>query len=186
MTKNDEKRIVKIAEREIEVFAKEWQKSPYLWESETDVHAELYIKIKASLRKKFPLRPYKYEGMAKEELFNWIYCKPKTYIGTKFTLPDLVIYKDAGEKCNVSNKENEPMLWVCEIKYITDWSGLFPKEEIEKDINKLKCLLNSEKNGSDYACCLILRRNIPLSKTVEKVLRGRDRRIHLYQYDIKK
>lgn len=158
-----EKKIVDIAEGEIKKFVKAWEKNPYLWESEADVHAELYMNIKSSLRrKKFcPVETLYKNYMEDYEYFNWVYCKPKTYIKReKYAYyPDIVIYKQKNKKeiRNVKEKENDPMLWVCEIKYMTDWSGLITEKNIKKDINKLKKLLKQEKGGTDYACCLILR-----------------------------
>lgn len=173
--------MVIIAEKEIRKFAREWQRNPYLWESETDIHAELYMRIKASLCKKFPLQKYKYKDMTKKEKFDWIYCKPKTYIkGANY--PDLVIYKDNDNKHNIGNRENDPMLWVCEIKYITDWSSLLSKESVESDIKKLECVLKRKKDGSNYACYLIMCRHIPLSKAIRKTLQGINKRIHLHKY----
>lgn len=178
-----ENEMVKIAEREIEKFAKEWMVTPYAWESETDVHAEIYMRIKLSLRKKFPLGKYKYKGMRREEFFDWVYCKPKTYIkGANY--PDLVIYKDTGMRRNVGDRENDPMLWVCEIKYITEWSSLLSKESVENDIKKLKYLLGRKEGGTDYACYMILRRHIPLSESIDKILQRIYKKIHLYHYSV--
>lgn len=183
MTKASEKEMVKIAKIEVEKFAKEWIATPYVWESETDVHSDLYIRIKSSLRKKFPLVKYKYKGMAEEEYFDWVYCNPKTYTkGAK--KPDLVIYKDSGKKRSVGGRENYPMLWVCEIKYITNWSSLLSKESVENDIKKLKYLLEREEGGTDYACYIIFRRHIPLSKNIEKILQRIDKKIHLFEYTV--
>jgi len=118
MTKKDDKRMVEMAEEEIEKFVKKWEKKPYLWESEFDVHAELYMRIKSSLHKEFPLEKsekFKYKGMVKKEHFDYIYCNPKTYANKRAKKPDIVIYKNTGKECNVGDRENEPMLWVCEI-----------------------------------------------------------------------
>lgn len=185
MPNRKEIEMVKIAEIEIEKFAKEWQKTPYLWESETDVHAELYIRIKSSLRKKkfLPEKGNPYGDLIDEEYFDWIYCKPKTYI-KKANYPDIVIYKDMGKKHRVGDRENEPMLWVCEIKYVTDWSSQLSKESVQSDIIKLKGLLKRKKGGVDCACYLILRRHIPLSKTIIKTLEGINKKVHLYHYAV--
>lgn len=161
MIKNYEKRMVNIAERAIRGFVEEWKKNPYLWESETDVHAERYSKIKSSLNKPIEC---KYEGyMEDDEKFSWIYCKPKIYIKgkTNYYYPDIVIYKKGLRARKVGKRENEPMLWVCEIKYVTEWSSMLSRANVKNDIFKLKCLLKQKDDrikGTDYACCLILKR----------------------------
>ncbi len=162
MTKISEKEIVKIVEGEIEKFVKEWIKTPYVWESETDVHAELYMRIKLSLHKK-GLKPRQCtytngeNSMVDAEYIGRVYCKPKTYI-KKANYPDIVIYKGAKNKYKNKDKENEPMLWVCKIKYFTDWSSALYKECVENDIGKLKRLLNLKEKGAEYAAYLILQR----------------------------
>ena len=182
MNKVIEKRMVEIADREIENFAKEWKRNPYLWESETDVHSELYIRIKKSLQK-FPLKECRYKGMKNKAEFDWIYCKPKTYI-KRANYPDIVIYKYSGKEQNIGDKENDLMLWICEIKYATDWSSSLSSETIKNDIEKLKWFLNTKKGGSKYARYLILRRYVRPSKNVEKVINDIDKRIHLYHYGV--
>lgn len=170
MNKKYETRIVEIAEEEVEKFAKkDWKKNPYLWETETDVHAELYNRIKEALKRmnKHLLRA-KYEGFKKPEKFNRIYCKPPVYIcweGIKKSkcFPDIVIYKDIPNinkppDYDEKKKVNWPMLWVCEIKYKTDWSGDYQKCNRQRDNKKLNILLNQRNkkkiNGTDYGCCL--------------------------------
>lgn len=157
-----EKEIIKIAEGEIKKFIKQWKKFPYKWETETDVHAELYGRIKSALRS---YKPYlaKYDKWKKPEYFNWIYCAPLTYYESndnKYRMqPDIVIYKR--NKGVVKGRINEPMLWVCEIKYKTEWSGDFHMGHRVADIKKLKTLLrqkNRSIKGTDYACCLFLTR----------------------------
>ena len=153
-----EKQIVEIAEGEISKFVKKWIKTPYAWESETDVHAELYMNIKRSLHKKgFEPSKCKYKNMIDLEVFDGVYCKPTTYF-KKANYPDIVIYKGTDTKYKLGDRENEGMLWVCEIKYFTDWSSALYKEGVENDIRKLKRLLSIRKQGAKYAAYLILQR----------------------------
>jgi hypothetical protein len=187
MDKTDENIMVDIAENEIKRFAEEWMNNPYLWESETDVHAELYMRIKKSLHlhDKFSVRKYKYKDMVKEEYFDWIYCKPKTYIkGASY--PDLIIYKDTDKKHDFGDTDNEPMLWACEIKYATNWSSLLSKEGVKKDIKKLETLLERTCGGVDHACYLIMLRKVSLSKSVENILNKANKKIRVYKFKIKK
>ena len=170
MNKASENEIVNIAEGEIKKFVKKWIKTPYVWESETDVHAELYMRIKLSLHKK-GLKPSKcrYGSMVDAEYFDGVYCKPKTYI-KKANYPDIVIYKGTGKKYELGDRENEPMLWVCEIKYFTDWSSGLSKEGVENDIRKLKRLLGLKEKGADYAAYLILQRTKKREGGLNRVL----------------
>ena len=170
MTKKNHDKIVKIAEEEVEKFVEKWKESPYLWESEADVHSELYMRIKNALYSNgFHPKPMKYtweedgkkKEMAKSEMFNWIYCEPKTYIENCPEHPDIVIFQNLGKTYHMKARENMPMLWVCEIKYATEWSSSLPKENIKKDIKKLTRLLEQKKKkakGADYVCYLVLYR----------------------------
>jgi hypothetical protein len=91
--------------------------------------------------------------------FDYIYCKPKTDIfirrKKKTRYPDIVIYK--GE---FKNKGNDPMLWVCEIKYRSDWSSGISEGSVRKDIENLEGLLKQRRSGTgiDHAYYLILQR----------------------------
>ncbi|MFA6217790.1 MAG: hypothetical protein WDL87_09105 [Candidatus Omnitrophota bacterium] len=155
-----EGKIIRIVEGEIENFVKEWAKFPYAWESEADVHAELYFRIKSLLRKnKFRLQKYNaYRDLIDEEYVDWIYCKPKTYIKKKPYYPDILIYRNMGVKFSIKEPDNDPILWACEIKYITDWSSQLSKEGVRNDIRKLKCLLKPKNGGASRSCYLILQR----------------------------
>ena len=174
--------MVNIAEREIKQFIKKWKKNPYHWESETDVHAELYIRIKSSLCKRFPLKKSKYKNMVKKEYFDWVYCKPKTSVKVdkRHCYPDIVIYKGAAHnEHNDNEREEDPMLWVCEIKYSTEWSSDLTVDSIRKDVVKLQRLLEQKADGTgtDHACLLILVRwlkkyeknKIPRKKNLNKI-----------------
>lgn len=191
--------IVWHAEKVIKKFIAEWKKDPYLWESEADIHAELYARIKNTLHdNRFRPKPIRYmweengkkKEMAKAERFNWIYCEPKTYIGKKHKRTDIVIFKKLGKTYRIKEKENIPMLWACEIKYATEWSSLFPKENIKKDIGKLNCLLTQRNNkikGADYVCYLVLYRYAQADKRLKKIAwlqeqkkKTQDRRFEFY------
>ncbi|MBU4304370.1 MAG: hypothetical protein KJ893_01895 [Candidatus Omnitrophica bacterium] len=170
MIKKHEKQIVEIAEGEINKFIKKWIKTPYAWESETDVHAELYMNIKRSLHKKgFKPIKCKYKNIVDAECFDGIYCKPTTYF-KKANYPDIVIYKGTDKKYKLGDRENEEMLWVCEIKYFTDWSSSLYKESVENDIRKLKHLLSLKEKGTDYATYLILQRTKNNKRGLSRVL----------------
>jgi len=170
MAKQYEKQIVKIAEEEIDKFVKKWVRAPYAWESETDVHAELYMNIKRSLHSKgFKPSKCQYENIVDAEEFDEIYCKPTTYF-KKANYPDIVIYKGDKTKYKLKDRENEEMSWVCEIKYFTDWSSGLSKEGIENDIRKLKRLLSLKSKGAAYAAYLILQRTKKNESGLRRIL----------------
>lgn len=201
MNKTNEKEMVIIAKKEIKKFAKEWRKNPYLWESETDIHAELYCKIKASINKKFKCEEkekcyWEENGVEKtmptKEYFDWVYCKPATYIKIKGKrkcyYPDIVIYKNTRGKHVTKEGENTPMLWACEIKYATEWSSDISDSDssIKKDGDKLKELLkqkNRKTKGTDSACLLVFSRwmkqydSKPKCDEAERALKNRVEKI---------
>ncbi|MBM3254524.1 MAG: hypothetical protein FJZ16_09745 [Candidatus Omnitrophica bacterium] len=156
MTKTNEKEIVEIANRTVGRFIKLWKKNPYLWDTEADIHGELYVMIKSALKRKGLIRGCYKEYMDRKEYFSRVYCKPLTHIGkNKKYYPDIVIY----EKLTFKNKDeiNEPMLWVCEIKYKTQWGGDQSLENRNYDKTKLRKLLrqrNSKIKGAKYAYVL--------------------------------
>lgn len=176
MTKKDEKRMVSIAEGEIKKFVKEWKENPYLWDSEADVHGELYVRIKNAIKDGgFRSVNGRYKTyMSKKAQFDWVYCKPLTYVeGGERYYPDIVIYEKV--TFNDDNKEkNEPMLWVCEIKYKTQWGGDQSEENRKYDEEKLKQLLKQRTNpkiqGTKYAYFMHLKRTskkaIPTCKRI--------------------
>jgi hypothetical protein len=159
MNKKSEKRIVKIAGDEVKRFIREWNKNPYLWDSEADIHGELYIRIKKAIKDSgFNNINGQYKRyMRKNATFNRVYCEPLTYIdGGGRYYPDIVIY--SGFTFNDrAKKRNEPMLWVCEIKYKTQWCGDQSEENRKYDRVKLKKLLR-QRHGTKYAYFLELER----------------------------
>ncbi len=162
MNKEKENKIVAIAKREVSKFVKKWKKDPYLWDTEADIHGELYVRIKKALKsldkKKIKGRYEKY--MSKKARFDRIYCKPLTYVKGGNYYPDIVIYGDCAFD-NDEKKVNEPMLWACEIKYRTQWGGDQSKENRDYDKYKLRQLLRQQTNkmhGTKYAYFVELER----------------------------
>jgi hypothetical protein len=172
----NEKEMIKIAEREIREFVDEWKKKPYLWESESDIHGDIYMRIKNSLHKKFPPnKKYKYKEKDRKECLDWIYCKPPIVKAEKrkrrWCYPDIVIFK-YNEENNDCIKDRP--IWICEIKYITNWSGTL-SNGVRNDIKKLERWLDQEYDVH----YLILLRKRRLSKSNETILERRDKRIKL-------
>ena len=167
-SKEKQEKIVRIAMAKLREFVKEWKANPYLWWSEADVQAELYIRIKTALKKeKFFSVKFKSKNMEHENNFTRIYCTPPTYAGgEKYFRPDIAIYKSLK-----SDEGNDPdMLWVCEIKYGNESRGYLDDEKLKSDHEKLKELFKKKK--ADYACCLILERIDFGIYGKHKVLRG--------------
>lgn len=187
MTKKNEKVMITIAEREIKKFVGEWEKKPYLWESETDIHAEIYMRIKKSLRKVFPPKErYKYEKKDNEEYLDWVYCKPLITRSRKnqrkWYYPDIVIFKH--NKKNNGCVESKP-IWICEIKYTTEWSSGVSNNNIKNDGKKMQRLLKqkADDTSANQACLLVLKRKQWKSKNkqnrekwhrieIKKILKG--------------
>jgi len=177
MNKKDESIMTDIATRELKDFVKKWKKNPYLWESETDVHAELYLKIKEAIRHKFPNLPrYKYEIKDKKQYFDRVYCKPPiARLNNRKRIlryPDIVVFiaeEDPKKKDCIKDKP----VWACEIKYETEWSGLLSLEGVKKDIDTLKYLY-AERNVK--TCYLILRRHGSFGKSIKNLLKKVDRK----------
>ena len=182
--------MINIAKREIEIFSKRWNNDPYLWESETDIHAELYWKIKSSINKEFKCKKdkccWEENGKIKtiptEAYFDWVYCKPATHIKIegkkKWYYPDIVIYKNTRGKHVTKEGENTPMLWACEIKYATEWSSDISDSDssIKKDGDKLMELLkqkNNETKGTDSACLLVFSRWMKHYESKSKCEKGK-------------
>lgn len=164
MNKKNEKKIVKIAEKEVYEFVKEWKENPYLWDSEADVHGELYVRIKKAIKDGgFPSVIWRYKKyMSKKAQFDLVYCKPLTYVeGEGRYYPDIVIY-ERSTFSDDDKERNEPMLWVCEIKYQTQWGGDQSEENRKYDEKKLRQLLLQSKNpkicGTEYAYLVDLKR----------------------------
>jgi hypothetical protein len=155
MTKTNEKEIVGIANKTVNRFIKKWKKNPYLWDTETDIHGELYVMIKLALKRKGLIRGCYKNDMDRKEYFNRVYCKPLTHTRGGKCYPDIVIY----DKSTFESRDNinEPMLWVCEIKYQTQWGGDQSLENRKYDEIKLKKLLkqrNSKIKGAKNAFVL--------------------------------
>jgi len=159
MTKK-ESDIVDITENQVRKFAQEWKKNPYLWDTEADVHGELYVRIKKALRKGGfgKIKGHYKAYMDYDAWFDRIYCEPLTYIeGWGRCQSDIVIYEKLTFKDD-NKKKNEPMLWVCEIKYKSQWGGDPSGKNRLDDKEKLKQLLRQRTNpkihGTKRACFL--------------------------------
>ncbi len=166
-----EEKIVSIVWDVIKRFIKNWQKSPYEWETEMDIQAEIYSRLARRFKlDKILKQKLKYDDVIKQfrnrpQTYRRVYCAPQTYYKTKSgkiekCKPDIVIYRGDVDNPPPDNKKriNFPMLLVCELKYETDWSGDSLPENKRHDIYKMESLVkqrgNKIINGTEYACCL--------------------------------
>ncbi len=140
-----------IIQKEIKKFIKDWQRSPYRWNTEVDIQIEIVNRL-SNVFKVHKILEQKavYEVMnerTKEEVTSRRICCewPTHYYDKKrkkvHCKPDIIVYDDLKDPKNPpSNKNgrNDPMFWVCEIKYKTDWGGDYQKRTREHDIEKIK------------------------------------------------
>lgn len=164
-----ENNIVSTVSNVIEKFIRDWQKSPFEYNTEIDIQAEIYSRLvkQLKLRKKLMLelqynciKLQTYKG--KILSYRRVSCEYPTYYKNKIKkrcYPDIIIYRDMSNPPPDSKEgKNCPMLLVCEIKYETESGGDFKIENRQADVKKLEYLLRQSKdtaiNGTEYALFL--------------------------------
>lgn len=161
-------RLINIAWQQIEKFIKDWQKSPFEWNKERDIQVEITGRIKSAINRDECVYwanykgPRKIKGFEKGQLSGRICCEPLTYYryrdGKKYICrPDIVIF-DSPKNPDLpeevwKNKKNEPMLWICEIKYRREWRADDSDRKGHWDLKKMKYLIK-QKDGPKCACWL--------------------------------
>jgi len=168
-----QKRIVNVAWKQIEEFIKDWQGSPFEWNTERDIQAEVAARIKSAL-KNCDIHTYeadytykKPEGLEGRQPYNRVCCEPPLHIGKKrnWCKPDIVIFDDlknpdAPPDVNVKGGKptgrNCPVIWVCEIKYQPEWSSKDPDKKENRDWHKIRQL--RKQKDTQYACWLNISR----------------------------
>lgn len=172
LSKKQKKELVKIAWQQIEQFIKDWQRSPHEWYNERDIQLEIASRIKDRFKRlKWDKIWGKYTKSVgkrfygKVQYYSRVSCEPPVYHRFKngkseVYKPDIVIWDDIKNpdfpfEFQYEKKRNDPqMLLVCEIKYMPQWRRPHnPKEEDNKDIQKLKRLLK-QNDGAERACWL--------------------------------
>lgn len=171
--------IVTMVSKIIEEFIKDWQKSPFEYNTEIDIQAEIYcrlinqLKLYKSLTYKGVYRVQLNGYKDKSQVYRRISCEYPTYYYKKrrknYCYPDIIIYR--GDINNApDNKDgiNFPMLLACEIKYETESGGDFNIEHRQADLRKLQYLINQKDNktinGTEYALFLNFIRKKKVSK----------------------
>jgi len=152
-----ENKIVSIISNVIEKFIRDWQESPFEYNTEIDIQAEIYSRIvkQLKLRKKLILElQYDYIKLqtykGKMLSYRRASCEYPVYYKNKRKkrcYPDIIIYRDISNPPPDSKEGiNCPMLLVCEIKYETESGGDFKIENRQADVKKLKYLLKQRKD----------------------------------------
>jgi hypothetical protein len=171
LTLKEKKKLIRIAWKQVEGFIRDWQKSPHEWYNERDIQVEIAGRIKKIYKRhhwdkiwgkytKYVAKRYS----GKVQFYSRVGCEPPVYHRLKngkweAYKPDIVIWGDIENpdhpfEGQYEEKKNDQMLWVCEIKYMPAWRKPHnPKNEDNRDIQKLKHLLNQD-DGTKYACWL--------------------------------
>ena len=206
MKKKEARHLVAIAWKEINRFIKDWQRSPYEWNTERDVQVEIASRIKRdykSLKKhKYPAK-YPAElitkGYERGQWWNRVCCEPPVYYVDKddgkrhCCKPDIVVFdnlKDPNSPPDIDakghkTKKNCPILWVCEIKYQPEWANKRPDKRSNWDLDKIRYLRNQD-DGTKYACWLnISRERTSWGKSIRKK-RFENGRVRVYNVTLPK
>ncbi len=147
-------------------FIREWSVSPYEWETERDIQVDIASRIKKILKEN-TLHLLKANYAGNVQLYSRLSCEPRIYVkdvgNERYSCrPDIVVYDDI-ENCDSPPDEvtgnNWPLLWVCEIKYQTEWAGDFQPANRQWDRDKTRLLLQ-QSDGAKYATCLNFYRNV--------------------------
>lgn len=121
----------------VDGFLRDWQREPYRWWTEADVHFELAARLREQLRRaKRHKMIASYKGIVPgvRPVWSRITCKPLVRIGGAYCYPDIAIWDDVtGDPPDAEGGCNWPMLWCCEIKYRTriDPDGCWDMRKME-------------------------------------------------------
>lgn len=190
-----ENKIISIVSNVIEKFIRDWQESPFEYNTEIDIQAEIYSRLVSQLKlHKELILELKYDSIklqtykGKMLYYRRAACEYPTYYyknkKKEHCYPDIIIYRDISNLPPDNKKEiNCPMLLVCEIKYETESGGDFKTEKRRSDVKKLKYLLKQRKepaiHGTEYALFLNFIRKTEVAKkfiSLKKLKRGQVRR----------
>lgn len=167
LTKRLKKKLVRIAWRQLEGFIMDWQESPYKWRSERDVQVEIASRIKSAYKehqreysarytKNSRYRRFILPGFEKGQTYSRVNCEPPVFQNKKgkefIYRPDIVIWDNPKDPPEEQKTKNDPMLWVCEIKYRRPWKADDSERKHYPDIDKLRFLL--KRKQTKYACWL--------------------------------
>lgn len=173
MDEKARKKLVNIVWKELEDFIKEWQRSPFVWNKERDVQVELANRIKSAIKGKdkywanYKCITDKVKGFEQGQEFSRVCCEPLVYYKNNkgkrdVCFPDIVICDAPDNPVHPQElwkkKRNDPIIWICEIKYQREWKKPYSSEIDDiYDLEKIKYLLKQE-DGTKYACWLNMSR----------------------------
>ncbi len=166
-SKNIPLEVIPSIESTVQQFINDWKKSPFLWDTEMDIHVELASRLKTILQEFGLLKQrvfYKEYGYIDVSLLGCDYpVQFEKKVGeSSYCRPDIQIFKLAEDPRNPPDSimgVNWPALWACEIKYKTEIGGDQNKKHREEDIEKLKRLAKESGGPVDYCCILHLERS---------------------------
>lgn len=177
---NRERTVVEIADDQIKKFIRDWQKSPYEWNTEIDIQAEIYSRLVRQFKlHNVLIGKIKYKVVLDKfnntlQSYRRVYCEPFVYYKKnkhdkkRSCYPDIVIYRDLANPkhppdSNSNKKINFPILIAIEIKYENEWSGDFQPSHKKSDIAKMRYLIKQRQDkrilGAEYAWCLNFNRS---------------------------
>ena len=149
----------------IDKFIKDWQSNPYKWSKEIDIQVDIANRIISEYRAIGTdtinaSYDVKIKGFEQTQVYSRVCCEPQIYYqwddGKRDgCFPDIVIFDDIDHPelppDRGNEKKNWPMLWVCEIKYLNEWSISLQNDKW--DIEKMRYLIK-QADGAKYACWL--------------------------------
>lgn len=150
-------KIIDIIQNEVNKFISDWQNSSYEWLTEADIQMEIAYRLRAALKgRNLHISKVEYPETGMIEL-NKVCCEYTIEYQIESgerekCRPDIIVFDDIENPYappDIDGK-NWPMLWVCEIKCKTCWSGLGDKQW---DIDKIRYLLKQD-DGTKFAYSL--------------------------------
>ena len=137
----------------VENLIQDWQKQPYRWDKEIDIHTELAGRLSNLCEL---VGRGVVEGTYKDvipgfepQLWSRVACEPYVSYMYENKLcrchPDIVIWDDLANPESPPEEANWPILWACEIKYTN-------KEPGDWDLEKLQYLVR--QNHIKHGCWL--------------------------------
>jgi hypothetical protein len=170
LTKQQNRKLIQIAYKQVELFIKDWHKTPYKWEKERDVQVEIVSRIKEALKKRNKdtywanYRKYLIKNdRGTGQIYSRICCEPRIFYqyGRKergMCRPDIVLWGSLKNPASPDEtldrkRQNYPLLWVCEIKYRPPWKKDDTERKKAWDLDKMRYLLRQD-DGAQYACWL--------------------------------
>lgn len=165
-----QKKLINIAWREVEEFIKDWLASPTKWLNERDIQLEVASRIKRRCKQegqetiwaRYTDKRYGERFLKEGITMTRVSCESPVYYRPRknqheIYRPDVILYDDIPHpekpfEEHYSKKRNDPMIWVCELKYFPPWKSVYHSTD-KRDLDKLKKLLR-QKDGARAACCL--------------------------------